>query len=50
MIDKSSDQPSDQSSDQSSNKSSNKSSNQLVIRRDTHLFATHPGLMDRLAK
>ncbi len=41
-----SDQPGDQSSDQSNDQSSN----QLVIRRDTHLFATHPGLMDRLAK
>ena len=26
------------------------SSNHLIIRRDTHLFATRPGLMERLAK
>jgi hypothetical protein len=37
-----SDKPNDQSNDQSSD--------HLVIRRDTHLFATRPGLMERLAK
>ena len=41
---------SDLSSDQSSDQSNDQPRDQLVIRRDTHLFATRPGLMKRLAK